>query len=219
MGKPTDSPPASIFADRTARGGLDVSPEIAKASATFCELLGKRVPDISPGAMVTMGKITAMPLSSVLGDRSAFGIMLAAKMASPAGNILFHLDGGAVRGSTACWVETGGRGSLEVCHRSIRDCAGCCSIRRSEPLRKHSTKRGTILGSKSSSCVIGSGHDFGTAPDPECGHYRGAGRIGDIGGHPARAHSRSSMRQSPRQDPKGKGGGHRILRSIAIGCR
>lgn len=101
MGKPKDSPPASIFADRTARGGLDVSPEIAKASATFCELLGKRVPDISPGAMVTMGKITAMPLSSVLGDRSAFGVMLAAKMASPAGNILFHLDGGAVNR----WVD------------------------------------------------------------------------------------------------------------------
>lgn len=101
MGKPKDGPPTSIFADRTSRSGPDVSPEIAKASATFCDLLSKRIPDISPGAMVTMDKITAMPLASFLGDRSAFGVMLAAKMANPAGNILFHLDGEAVNK----WVD------------------------------------------------------------------------------------------------------------------
>ncbi|MBA4172506.1 MAG: hypothetical protein C0511_07605 [Hyphomicrobium sp.] len=96
MGKPKDSPPASIFADRTTRSDLDVSPEIAKAAASFCDLLGKRITEISPGAIVTLGNITAAPLSSVLGERMAFGVMLVAKMANPAGNILFQLDGRAV---------------------------------------------------------------------------------------------------------------------------
>lgn len=109
MPKPQSSQASSIFADRSSRSSLDGSPEIVTVATALCELLGKRVSDISPGALVTMGKITAGPLAAILGDRSSFGVMLAAKMANPAGSILFHLDGDAVNK----WVDRllGGDGS------------------------------------------------------------------------------------------------------------